>query len=331
MASTGLFYSPTAELQRGITLSGHRLVNGLRVPNRIGRNYAQTLAFFDDSNLYYSPTAELQRGSEFTIDHRLINNLRVPNPISRSRYQPAEIYNRVAGHSVLFYSPTADLRGRQANSDHTLPNELRTANSIINRRQEPLTVRYYGMIMEVWDFNGPRLFHSPTRVFQERHPNITSRTVNGLRVPEPIRPQEQQASTATHRDQADPSGTDEVLTPQLRLMYLCAMVDIGLNRLHDPFTFGDRKILNHLVAFLGYRKRDLETSGTTADSNAEEVRVPENKDEVAELVCEGIRTLDYPYLLRVMNAIEVLANGIWQYVDDDEAEANKENIPPHQQ
>ncbi|GKT50811.1 uncharacterized protein ColSpa_10992 [Colletotrichum spaethianum] len=387
MASCGLYYSPTATVQRAHTptiTNGFRLVNGLRVPARL-RNHRQSQQstgqpgfFTDDSKLFHSPTVELQRN---TIDssYRLVNDYRVPKPIRRRNTTPLSFTEEIA----FFHSPPAAkaLDGASMNALDSRIDNLGVPACLGDNEHQFTYGRLESFSSAIsepqfrsqsWLSSDQPIINSPTAAFpQVPRDNILSRTHNGLRIPHPIshsrrttnsitrhngtekkvqdtescgilqetplnitgrainyrRLHSYQTARAAHILHTDPNNVEEdEVTAEARQAQFCTLVDIAIDRLHDPFTNEDRQVLRQIVGYLDQRRYDLVARRISVDSNAPQVTVPATWTEVADLAFEAIRTVDYPYLLRVMQAIDILSSGIW-YFDSEETETKKENIP----
>ncbi|TQN69418.1 hypothetical protein CSHISOI_06070 [Colletotrichum shisoi] len=314
-----LYYSPTAELQQGTTTSGHRLVNGYRVPERISRRITLPLPFADEPAEIYSPTAALLTNSKaIGAEGRRINNLRIPPRLSGIRQlldvrRPKTSSLTVSKpepqpHSWLYTnepvisSPTSSLlQAPQFSSPQITLNGLRIPRRISRRQQTTGTVTTHSNAENmVLDVEAPG-------VLQERSLNTIGR--------------------ATHIFHSSPSNTQEDGTiADFGHAQLCHLVSLAINRLHEPLSNEDRQVLRQILGYLDHHRHDLVALRISVESNAPEVTVPETSMEVAYLAHEAIRTLDYPYLLRVIQALEILSSGIW-YTDLDEEEMNKEKIP----
>ncbi|CCF47484.1 hypothetical protein CH063_04174 [Colletotrichum higginsianum] len=314
-----LYHSPTAELQRGTATTGHRLVNGYRVPERISRRITMPLPFADEPAEIYSPTAALLTNSRaIGTERRRINNLRVPPRLSGIR-QLLDVRRRETSSLTAFKpepqpkswlytnepiisSPTAALlQAPQLSSSHITFNGLRIPHRISRRQQTTGTVTSLNSAENmVLDVETPG-------VLQERSLNDEGR--------------------ATHIFHSSPSNMQEDGTvADFGHTQLCHLVGLAINRLHEPLSHEDRQILRQILGYLDHHRHDLVALRISVESNAPEVTVPETSMEVAYLAHEAIRTLDYPYLLRVIQALEILSSGIW-YTDLDEEEINKEKIP----
>ncbi|KAK2012074.1 hypothetical protein LZ32DRAFT_605953 [Colletotrichum eremochloae] len=134
-----------------------------------------------------------------------------------------------------------------------------------------------------------------------------------------------QYERATHVLHANPNtGEGDAYKAMVKQAQLRMRVTNAIFQLHNPFTNEDRLVLRQILGYLDQHRHDLVAQCISVDSNAPQVNVPATWLEVSDLAFEGIQTLDYPYLLRVMQAIDILVCGIWQ----EEKDANKENVPP---
>ncbi|KAK6222084.1 hypothetical protein QIS74_04339 [Colletotrichum tabaci] len=314
-----LYHSPTAELQQGTTTGGHRLVNGYRVPERISRRITMPLPFADEPAEIHSPTAALLTNSrDMGAEGRRINNLRVPLRLSGIR-QLLDIRRRETSsltasepepqpqswlytNEPIISSPTAALlQAPQLSSSHITLNGLRIPHRISRRQQTTGTVTSLNSAENmILDAETPG-------VLQERSLNTEGR--------------------ATHIFHSSPSNMQENGTvTDFEHTQLCHLVGLAINRLNEPLSNEDRQVLRQILGYLDHHRHDLVALRISVESNAPEVTVPETSMEVAYLAHEAIHTLDYPYLLRVIQALEILSSGIW-YTDLDEEEINKEKIP----
>ncbi|GKT66171.1 hypothetical protein ColTof4_03084 [Colletotrichum tofieldiae] len=378
MASSGLFYSPTATIQRGTSSTitdGFRVVNGLRIPAPLSNRQQkqqptrQTDSFADRSDLFHSPTAELLRGSIAT-GYKLVNGYRVPKQISRRNTTPLSFAEEI----TLFHSPTAAMVPNRAPMDAAVKStkNLRIPHHLDgNQRQytdgchksSSSTIPTTQSQSQSWLSADEPIIRSPTAVVLRAPQNSSHpRTYNGLRIPHPISHRRHttcsntsyrgaeprlrdttassilqglslnstdratdyhthhsyQTARAAHILHADPNNWEEDgVRAEARQVQLCTLVDLAIDRLHDPFTNEDRQVLRQILSYLDQRRYGLVARRISVDSNAPQVTVPETWIEVANLAFEAIRTVDYPYLLRVMQAIDILASGIW-YADSEE-------------
>ncbi|KAJ0161108.1 hypothetical protein CTA2_6766 [Colletotrichum tanaceti] len=334
--NSDLYYSPTAELQRGITTTGYRLVNGYRVPERISRRITMPLPFADEPVEIHSPTATLLKKNNNNnratrAEGRRINNLRVPPRLSSIRQlldvrhqesssltasEPEpQTQSWLYANEPIISSPTAALlQAPQPSSSHDTLNGLRIPHRISRRRRTTRTITSHSNAENI------ALDEAPG-ILQERFLNAMGRATDYCRQ------HSYRTTGASHIFHSSPSNMQENgAVADFRHAQLCYLVDVAIDRLHDPLSNEDRQVLRQILGYLDHHRHDLVALRISVESNAHEVTVPETSMEVAYLAHEAIHTLDYPYLLRVMQALDILSSGIW-YTELEEDEMHKENIP----
>ncbi|KAK1982471.1 hypothetical protein LZ30DRAFT_625268 [Colletotrichum cereale] len=332
---TGLFHSPTAELLRGRTATEYRLVNGYRVPKKTSRLDTMSLPFKEESNLFHSLTAALVCEGEASA--RRIGNLQVPPRLSGNQHQSAEGRDRPPSLAIhepqsqyqnwLFVnepivdSPTAAfLRGPGSDSRLQTHNGLRIPEFISRRRKTTGSITSNcGVEIRVRNTGA-----EASCIFQKHSLNATSRAIDDRTH------HSYQTARAAHVLHLDPNNVEgDDYRTEAKQVQLCTYIDLAVSHLHDPFTNEDRQVLRQILGYLDQHGHELVAHCISVDSNAPQVNVPASWLEVADLAFEGIRTVDYPYLLRVMQAIDILSCGIW-YADseqEDKEGMNKENAP----
>ncbi|KAK1585786.1 uncharacterized protein LY79DRAFT_689657 [Colletotrichum navitas] len=320
-----LFHSPTAELLRGGIVLNHRLVNGYRIPKKIGCRNTIPFSFEEENNLFHSPTAALVSDKAWMkTSARYIGNLRVPSRIGGNQHQSVNCRHDSLSSTIsepqsqsqswlsfnepIIYSPTAAfLRSPAGDSQLRMSNDLRIPRFISRRRETTDSVRSHKVEMRVWNTKT-----EASGVFQRHSFKIPSKPI------EYCTHYSYQAARAAHALHADPNNVeDDGDRAEAKQAQLCTCVDLAISQLHDPFTNEDRQVLRQILSYLDQRRHDLFARRISVDSNAPQVNVPASWLEVADLAFEGIRTVDYPYLLRVMQAIDILACGIW-YADSEQ-------------
>ncbi|KAK2027768.1 hypothetical protein LX32DRAFT_721614 [Colletotrichum zoysiae] len=328
---SSLFHSPTAELLRGGVVPNHRFVNGYHVPKKISCRNARPLPFTEETTLFHSPTAAMvSDGVSPKPSARYVNNLRIPTRIGGNKRQRAKGLHDALSSTIsepqsraqswlsdnepIISSPTAAfLRGPQYDFQFRTNNSLRIPHSINRCRPATGLVCSCEVEMGVWNTST-----EASSIYQNHSFEIMSSSINHRTH------QSYQTTRAAHILHADPNNVDDSDSrAEAKQAQLCASVDTAIGQLHDPFIGEDRQILRQILGYLDQRRHDLVARRISVDSNAPQVNVPASWPEVANLAFEGIRTVDYPYLLRVMQAIDILACGIW-YADP----TDKENVPP---
>ncbi|KAK2043616.1 hypothetical protein LZ31DRAFT_621342 [Colletotrichum somersetense] len=328
---SSLFHSLTAELLRDRVVPNRRFVNGYHASKKISCRNAKPFPLKEESTLFHSPTAAMvSEGASPKASARYINNLRIPTRIGGNKHQcvngrhdflsstVSEPQSRdqswLSDNEPIISSPTsAFLQGPRYDLQFRTNNGLRIPHSINRCQSTTGSVCSCEVEMGVWNTST-----EASSIFQNRSFEIMSRSIDYRTH------HSHQTTRAAHILHADPNNVDdnddraEAKQAQLR-----ASVDIAIGQLHDPFINEDRKILRQILGYLDQCRHDLVARRISVDSNAPQVNVPASWLEVAELTFEGIRTVDYPYLLRVMQAIDILACGIW-YADP----TDKENVLP---
>ncbi|KZL87033.1 hypothetical protein CI238_02216 [Colletotrichum incanum] len=318
------FYSPTAELLRGSVVTSCRLLNGYRVPKKISRRNTTPLSFTEEGTLFHSTAAIMVAdGAAMDAAAKGINNLRHPLHLNDNQRQSTDGCHEFFSSTIskpqsqsqswlsadepIISSPTAVfLRAPQNISHLRTYNGLRIPHSISHRRHMTgFNTRSYSAEPRIRDTKAPSFL-------QELSLNVTDRAIDYHRH---HNYQVERAAHILHTN--SDSGEEDGVRAETRQVQLCALVDLAIDRLHDPFTDEDRQILRHILSYLDQRRYDLVARRISVDSNAPQVTVPVTWIEVADLAFQAIRTVDYPYLLRVMQAIDILASGIW-YTESEE-------------
>ncbi|KAK2057167.1 hypothetical protein LY76DRAFT_657925 [Colletotrichum caudatum] len=328
---SSLFHSPTAELLRGGVVPNHRFVNGYHVPKKISCRNAKPLPFKEETTLFHSPTAAMvSEGASPKTSARYIDNLRIPTRIGGNQHQSAngrhdslsstisepqsQAQSWLSDNEPIISSPTAAfLRGPQNDFEFRIKNGLRIPHSINRCRPTTGSVCTCEVEMGVWNTSTEASSTFKNHSFEIISRSIKHRTHLNYRTARPA-----------HVLHADPNNKeDDDDRAEAKQAQLCTSVNMAISQLHDPLINEDRQVLQQILTYLDQRKHALVARRISVDSNAPQVNVPASWLEVADLAFEGIRTVDYPYLLRVMQAIDILACGIW-YADP----TDKENVPP---
>ncbi|EFQ35360.1 hypothetical protein CGRA01v4_13339 [Colletotrichum graminicola] len=328
-----LFHSPTAELLRGRIVPNHRLVNGYHVPKKIGCRNTTPFPFEEEKNLFHSPTAALVSDKAWLeASVRYIDNLRIPPRIGGNQHQSincrhdslrstisepqSQSQSWLSFNEPIIYSPTAaSLRGPEGDCQLRTNNDLRIPRFISRRRKTTDAISSHKVEMRVGNAKT-----EASGVFQKHPFKIMSRPIDFCTH------YSYKTASAAHVIHADPNNVeDDGDRPEAKQAQLCRCVDLAISQLHDPFTNEDRHVLRQILSYLDQRRHELFARRISVDSNAPQINVPASWLEVADLAFEGIRTVDYPYLLRVMQAIDILACGIWYADSEQQKYTHEEN------
>ncbi|KAK1996960.1 hypothetical protein LX36DRAFT_722119 [Colletotrichum falcatum] len=292
------FHSPTDKLLRCRTATGYH------VPMKIRRHNTAPLPFKEENNLFHLPTAVLVSDvASLKAPARYVGGLRIPPRLCAISEPHPQSQSRLSVNDPTISSPTAGLlQDPEGDSQPRTNNGFGIPHSISRRRKtSSFITSTHHVETRVWN---TRI--EASEVFQKHSFKAMSSLIN-YRTHHSY-----QSARAAHVLHADLNNVkDDGYRAEAKQTQLCTCVDMAISQLHDPFIEEDRQVLRRILGYLDQRRHDLVARCISVDSNAPQVKVPASWLEVADIAFEGIHTVDYPYLLRVMQAIDILACGAW--------------------